>query len=142
MHGVYILMVNWYGSMLGPIWNDRCLFRARREFDPSVHPQQFVPPEVNLSSETYSNLVEWETAAKTEPPVTRDLPEEEILSALARPLILPPYPNHTQAMVRVVMESCKKQTSYHGRHRLILKLLESREMVKKINTKKQDAVFE
>ena len=120
------------------------ILRARREFDPSVHPRQFIPPKVNLNSETYSELVEWETAARTEPPLTKDLPDEVILFTLEKLLILPLYPNHMQAverMVRVVTESCKKRTSYHGRHRLILKLLESRKMVNKFNTKKHDAVL-
>ena len=85
-----------------------------------------------------------EGSEKTEPPLTRDLPESKILSALSEPLILPPYPNHTQAverMVKVVTESCSKRVGYTVWHRLILKLLESRNLVKKFNTKKHDAVF-
>ena len=73
-----------------------------------------------MQSKIYIDLVDWETAAKTEPPLTQDLSEDVILSALAEPLILPPYPNHTQAverMVRVVTESCSLRVGYRARHR-------------------------
>ena len=81
-----------------------------------------------------------EGSENTEPPLTRDLPESEILSALSEPLILPPYPT-LERMVKVVTESCSKRVGYNRWHRLILKLLESRNLVKKFNTKKHDAVL-
>ena len=56
------------------------------------------------------------------------------------PLKLPSYPSNTQAverMVRVVTEVANKK----ARHRMILKLLESRKMVPKFNTKKDDSIL-
>ena len=44
-------------------------------------------------------------------------------------------------MVRVVTEVANKRAGYSARHRMILKLLESRKKVSKFNTKNDDAVF-
>ena len=85
-----------------------------------------------------------DSAEKTEPPVTRDLPDETILSALTAPLILPAFPNNTQSverMVRVVTLASTKRAGHAARHRLILQLLQSRKRVGSFNTKKDDAVF-
>ena len=38
---------------------------------------------------------------RREPPVTKDLPDEVILSALTAPLILPAFPNNTQGVERM-----------------------------------------
>lgn len=121
------------------------ILEARKVFDPEEEVRKFVPPEVNFQSEKFCDLVDLETVMKTEPPVTKDLSEVTILSALAKPLILQPYPNHTQKverMVRIVTECSCKRAGYHARQRLILQLLKSRSLVKSFNSKKQDAVFD
>ena len=71
----------------------------------------------------YVDLVDWEVEQKTEPPLTMNLSDETIISALDNPLILKNYPNHTQAverMVPVVTESCTQKVGYTGRHRYLL----------------------
>ena len=91
---------------------------------------------MNFASESFCNLVDLEMADKWEPPVTKDLSEEVILSALAQPLILDPYPNNTQAVeqvVRVVTEVASKRVGYAGRHRLIVQKLKSRKLVGSFN---------
>ena len=68
---------------------------------------------------------------------------EEVLDVITTPLVLPPYPNHTQAverMVRVVTEVATKRAGYSARHRLILNLLKSRTKVPQFNSKKDDIV--
>ena len=77
--------------------------------------------------------------------MTKDLSEETLLSALATPLILPAYPNNTvrvEQMVRVVTGSATTRVGFHGRHRLILQKLKSRQKVKSYNSKMQDAQFD
>ena len=68
----------------------------------------------------YVDLVDWRIEQKTEPPLTMSLSEDIIISALDKPLILPNFPNHTQAVERtvpVVTEACKQKVGYPARHR-------------------------
>ena len=68
----------------------------------------------------YVDLVDWRIEQKTEPPLTMSLSEDIIISALDKPLILPNFPNHTQAVERtvpVVTETCKQKVGYLARHR-------------------------
>ena len=118
---------------------------ARKAYKEDAEVRKFVPAEVNFVSERFCDLVDLETAEKWEPPVTKDLSEETLLSALATPLILPAYPNNTvrvEQMVRVVTESATTRVGFHGRHRLILQKLKSRQKVKSYNSKMQDAQFD
>ena len=60
---------------------------------------------------------------------------EDILSALAKPLLLPPFPSNTQRvdqMVRVVTEAAMTRVSYDGRQTLIVQKLKSRKLVKSL----------
>ena len=116
--------------------------RARRQFAPDDQQRQFVPPEVNFKVAEYLELIELDTLPCTEPPLTMDMDLDTIMGAFREPLILPPYPNNTQAverMVRVVTEVAPKRAGYTARHQMILKLLESRKIVPKFNTKSDDA---
>ena len=120
------------------------IMRARREFDEETNPRKFSPPEVDFTAQNYFDLIDWESEDCTEPPLTMGMSTDEILAAFKEPLILPPFPNHTQAverMVRVTSEVAPQRVGYTARHRLILKLLESRDMVPKFYTKKHDNVF-
>ena len=121
------------------------IIQSREAFNKEEEVRKFIPPEVNMKSEKFSDLVNLETSDKTEPPLTKDQSDETIKSTIAAPLHLPPYPNNTQSverMVRVVCEAASKRAGYEGRHRLILQTLESRKRVKIFDTKKQDAVFD
>ena len=83
------------------------IMKSRREFDESSHPRQFIPPKVNFDAPNYFDLIDWEVEPCTEPPLTIDFDLDTILTAFSNPFILPAFPNHTQAverMVRVVTE--------------------------------------
>ena len=104
-------------------------------------------------------MIAWDSQPCTEPPLTMDLSVDSIMQYISSPLILPPYPNHTQSverMVRVVCEVAGKRVGYLARHRYalyqkkllftlcfrqILQKLESRSLVPQFNTKKDDATF-
>ena len=121
------------------------ILQARKDFNEEDDIRKFIPPNINFKSQHFSDLVDLESGKKTEPLVTKDLTDEIILSALGSPLALPPYPNHTQGVeriVRVVAECSRRRAGYHGRQRLILHVLKSRERVKSFNYKMQDAVFD
>ena len=68
----------------------------------------------------YFDLIDWDTEPCFEPPLTMDMDLDTIMGAFREPLILPPYPNHTQEverMVRVVTEVAIKRAGYTARHR-------------------------
>ena len=120
------------------------IMRARRDFNVDEHPRQFITPAVNFKAANYFDLVDLDSSPCTEPPLTMDMDLDTIMGAFREPLRLPPYPNNTQAverMVRVVTEVANKKAGYTARHRMILKLLESRKMVPKFNTKKDDSIL-
>ena len=120
------------------------ILKARREFNPDTHPRKFVPPEVNFDAQNYFDLIDWNSLVSTEPPLTMDLSLDDILRIIGEPIILPDYPNHTQSverMVRVVTEVASRKAGYKARHRTILELLESRALVPKFNTKRDDSMF-
>ena len=109
------------------------ILAARRDYDEEDDVRKFVAPEINF---------DLESVEKFEPPLTKELSEETILSALATPLILPSFPNNTQRveqLVRVVTEAATLRADFHGRNRLILQRLKSRSLVGSFNSKMQDA---
>ena len=121
------------------------ILEARRQFEEEKEVRKFLPPEVNFGSSKFCNLIDLEAAEKWEPPLTKDLSEATILSALAEPLILDPYPNNTQAVeqvVRVVTEVAPLRVGYDGRHRLIVQKLKSRKLVSSFNSKMHDAAVD
>ena len=118
--------------------------QARENFNSADHPRQFFPPDVKFEASDYTKMIDWDKVTCTEPPLTMGMPMEEIMDAFRAPLILPDYPNHTQkveSLVRVVTEVAPKRAGYTARHRLILKLLESRKICQVYNTKKHGIAF-
>ena len=117
------------------------ILAARENFNPESHPRQFFPPDINLKAQSYVELIDWDKAQKTEPPLTKQMSKEDILSVLEAPLKLPSYPCHTQDVERlipVVTESCLQKVGYSARHGWILSTMESRKLVPKFDSKKQD----
>ena len=115
--------------------------QARLEDTAKDDVRKFVPPEINMQSKKFYDLVDLETAEKTEPPVTKHLSDETISSALTAPLILPAFPNNTQSVeraVRVVTKVAKKRAGHTARHKLILQKLLSRKRVSKFDSKKDE----
>ena len=116
----------------------------RREFDQQKIPRQFIPPTVNFQEKVYADLVDLDSVVKTEPPLTKDISEDTLLSAMASPLHLPSYPNHTQKVEQympVLEQACGQRVGHTARDRLILSLNKSRSLVPIFNTKKQDSKF-
>ena len=92
---------------------------AREEFDTIAHPRQFRPPIINLEAASYTEMIDW-TGPKTEPPLTMDLTELELLEIIEKPLVLPPFPCHTldvERLVPVVTESALHSIGPVNRHR-------------------------
>ena len=118
------------------------ILEARKNFDLQQHPRQFLPPKIKLEAESYTDMIDWSVEQKTEPPLTKKMTKEEILGAVEKPITLPSYPCHTQDVERVVpvvTESCLQKVGYTARHRWIISTMESRRLVPKFDTKKDDA---
>ena len=117
------------------------ILAARMEYEEDGDVRKFMAPEINFESSRFCDLIDLESVEKFEPPLTKELSEETILSALATPLILPSFPNNTQRgeqLVRVVTEAATLRADFHGRNRLILQRLKSRSLVGSFNSKMQD----
>lgn len=120
------------------------ILAARREHDPEKGPRQFIPPSVNFQANVYADLIDWDGIERTEPPLTMDLSEDTILSAMTKPLKLPSYKNHTQGVEKympVLEMACGQRAGYTARHRFILSVDQSRVLVPQFDTKKDDAKF-
>ena len=78
---------------------------------------------------------------KFKPPLTIDMHKDEILKGFEQPIILDSYPCHTQdveCVVPVVVESCIQKVGYIARHNWIISTMESRRLLPKFESKKQD----
>ena len=78
------------------------IMRARREFYDCSHPRQFIPPQVNFKATKYVDMIDWDSEPCTEPPLTIGVELDNIMGAMQNPFTLLPYPNHTQAVERMV----------------------------------------
>ena len=70
----------------------------------------------------FFDMIDWQAEPCTEPPLTIDMSLEEITAAFSAPVTLPPYPNNTQSverMVRVVTEVAPNRVGYTARHRFV-----------------------
>ena len=99
------------------------VMKARREFNPDLHPRQSIHPIVNFKAQNYFDMIDWTSEPCTEPPLTMDLSLDDIMGIIRDPLWLPKYLNHTQdveRMVRVVTEVAPRRAGYNARHRFAL----------------------
>ena len=55
---------------------------ARENYDKIDHPRQFRPPVLLFTADSYFNMVDWDKEQKTEPPLTMDFSDREILDIL------------------------------------------------------------
>ena len=77
---------------------------------------------MHIEAVNYFDLIDWSAEPCTEPPLTIDFDLDTIKGAFQKPIILPAYPNDTQAverMVRVVTEVATQRAGYTGRHRCL-----------------------
>ena len=62
--------------------------------------RKYFIPTLNFKAKTYPELIDWEVAKLTEPPLTLDLNETELLAIKETPFKVPDYPCYTQAVER------------------------------------------
>ena len=86
-------------------------------------------PKVNFQAETYVDLIDWEAECLSEPPLTWNKTDEEILSFKETPFAVPKYPCHTQAVeraVRLVSEASAAVVGKEARNCFIRQRIEAR----------------
>ena len=94
---------------------------ARQMYEHTAHPRQFRPPQLNTKAKFYLQMIDWDKVEVTEPPLTMDMDEKQLLDIIETPLQLPHYPCHTQHVERivpVVTESAMQRIGFENRHRL------------------------
>lgn len=89
------------------------------------------------------DLIDWQSVTVTEPPLTRDIPNEtlkEMILNNINEINILQYPCHTQAVercVKLVTEASASVCGPESRDGFILARISSRENLPKIDTKKQ-----
>ena len=74
-----------------------------------------------------------------EPPLTMRLSDDQIKAFEKTPLIIPDYPNHTQALERAVKlttEAASKVVGFEQRHGMICQRIKARKLIPKFHSKK------
>jgi len=123
----------------------RRILKARKEKDETdCSVRQFVVPKLNVDAKDYTEIVEWMSCKVTEPPILRNMTNDE-LWALINETEIPSvdfqrYPCHTQAVergIKLVTEASKLVCDESSRDGLIRNRQNSRNKMAKFNTKKE-----
>lgn len=104
--------------------------------------RRFSVPPLNKQCEDYIDILNWRDLHEyTEPPITKNLTDEQINSYIDNPLVfeVDPYPIHTQAVertIKLVSEACLHVASEQAREGYILNKLASQKRIKLFDSKK------
>ena len=69
---------------------------------------------IEITAETYADMIDWETSLITEPPFTKYLSKEVLINSVRTPMEIPGYPCHTQAVERTIQLVTKSLFSVTG----------------------------
>jgi len=95
-------------------------------------------PKVNFQAETYVDMIDWEAEYLSEPPLTCNKTEADILSFKETPIVVPKYPCHTHAVdraIRLVSEASAAAVGKDARDRFIWQRLEARKELPTFKTR-------
>ena len=101
--------------------------------------RKFIIPKINFDAQTYAELIDWESAKLTEPPLTSSLTEAEVMSFKESPYNVPKYPCHTQAVergIRLVSEASSAVIGPEARNGFIRQRIQARKELGEFHTKK------
>ena len=100
--------------------------------------RSFELPDINFAAAGYMDLIDWSSVDVTEPPLLRDLSDDDLQEIVDTPAVLPLYPVHTQAVertVKLVTEACSSVLGEEARHGLITARLRHRGILPVFNSK-------
>jgi len=123
----------------------RRILAARVENELSTKIRQFRVPLLNFNSEDYTDLVEWQTIDRYEPPLMKHIPDKDIANyvksnSVAEAHKIALFPCHTQATercIRLVTEASAKVSGQTARDGFIRAGIASRQIMKTFNTKSE-----
>ena len=101
--------------------------------------RKYFIPTLNFKAKIYPELIDWEVAKLTEPPLTLDLNETELLAIKETPFKVPDYPCHTQAVergIKRISEASAAVIGQEAREGFICQRIKERKVLKKFESKK------
>ena len=83
----------------------------------------FKAPKLLYDADTYHDIIDWEKETLTEPPLTYNLSDDELVHIVEEPLNVPPYRSHTQSVERAIRQVSIASTQAYDidSHRGIIK---------------------
>ena len=122
----------------------RRIIAAWKEHGESKAIRQFRVPTLSFAAEDYTDLVEWQSIDRCEPPLTKHLSNSELLTSVKarafNKIHFPNYPCHTQAVghcIRLASEASAAVCGEQQRDGFIRAGVKSRTITKLFNTKQQ-----
>lgn len=104
-----------------------------------VNIRKVVTPKIKWQAQNYHSMINWKNELKTEPPYIASLSDQQVTDIIKTPVVLPKWPNHTQAVergIKVMTEACTEVTGYSARDGYIRQRLMSRKMMPRFRTKR------
>lgn len=99
-----------------------------------------LPRTLNINADDYTEMLDWEKELITSPPLLSAIDNTEVIQYEEHALKLPHIPCHSQSIERcvdIVTKASSDRSGHASRHRFILNLLESREMMPRFDSKCQ-----
>lgn len=123
----------------------RRIMASRKSVSSYAGVRKFAVPKINFSAKEYFELIEWQELGRCEPPLTKTIPDNEILFAISNEdyhlkIDSPKFPCHTQSTerhVQIVTEAAKRVCGQDQRHGFILAKIQSRNIMDTFNTKSE-----
>ena len=112
---------------------------GNEDVPPVVNMRKVVTPKLKWQAKNYHSMINWRNELKTEPPYIASLSNLQVNDILETPLVVPKWPNSTQAVergIKVMTEACTEVTGYESRDGYIRQRLLSRKMMPRFRTKK------
>lgn len=121
----------------------RRILKARSKQPPAGEIRAFAMPELLYDSQNYYEMINWQTAEVTEPPVTKTIPDtriKEFVETGDQPDgLIPLFPCHTQAverLIKLVTEASASVSGIEERDGFIRSRLHSRTKIPRFESKK------
>lgn len=105
--------------------------------------RKFQQPKLLFHATAFHLMIDWQNIQLTEPPLTRRVSSEDIMSLIKskeKPSALPDFPCHTQAVerhIKLVTQASKSVVGAAARDGFIRNQIEGRKKLPKFETKKQ-----
>ena len=114
--------------------------KIARETEKAKNVRLFKVPQLNFGAKTYVDIINWQDTKITEPPLTKQMTNEEIDININRKekILFNLYPCHTQSVERMIKEVTEASTKVYGPEAglgFIMSRLESRRKIPSFESK-------